>query len=63
MSNIIDTRLYLCFCSLCQQCNPGRGSLVNGRTYREHQNAAIINEAITGAPSIESDGMNNIFYT
>ena len=60
MSNI-DTRSYLCFCPSCQQRNPGRGFLVGGRTYCAHQNAAIINEAITGAPSVESDGMNNIF--
>ncbi|KAG2215773.1 hypothetical protein INT45_009414 [Circinella minor] len=54
MSNI-DTRSYLCFCPLCQQHNPRRGFLVSGRTYRAHQNAVIINEAITGAPSVESD--------
>ncbi|KAG2215259.1 hypothetical protein INT45_004236 [Circinella minor] len=60
MSNIIDTRSYLCFCPLCQHCNPGIGFIVSGRTYRAHQNAAIINEATTGDPSVErNDCLNN----
>ena len=62
MSNILETPSYLCFCPLCQQRNPGRGFIVSARTYRAHQNAAIIHEAISGDPSVESTGMNNIFY-
>ncbi|KAG2217662.1 hypothetical protein INT45_000792 [Circinella minor] len=55
MSDILDTHSYLCFCPFCQQRNPGRGFIVSARTYRAHQNAAIINEATIGAPSVESD--------
>ncbi|KAG2216359.1 hypothetical protein INT45_001611 [Circinella minor] len=42
--------------------------IVSGRTYRAHQNAAIINEATIGAPSVESDdgdarmGIDNNYY-
>ncbi|KAG2216480.1 hypothetical protein INT45_014040 [Circinella minor] len=61
MSNI-DTRSYLCFCPSCQQHNPRRGFLVSRRTYRAHQNAAVINEAITGAPSVESDDGDTGMY-
>ena len=61
MSDIVNTPSYLCFCPLCQRRNPGRGYIVGARTYRAHQNAAII-QAITGDPSAESNGRNNIIY-
>ncbi|KAI7846560.1 hypothetical protein BDC45DRAFT_562808 [Circinella umbellata] len=59
MSDIVNTLSYLCFCPLCQRRNPGRGYIVGARTYRAHQNAAIIHEAMTGDPSAESNDYND----